>query len=718
EDCLGSLNHLFIDIARLKHEPVYGQRRGGYCDVQVATLDSEIAGASKLVAAKKLFLGIRSSEPLRLAARLARELKVWAGLRHPHVLPLLGFYLDDDYVTAVLISEYMVYGDLKDYITKMAPTYFERLHLVRDLTDGLAYLHAQTNSIRHGDLKPGNVLVNPHHRAMLADFGLSKNLDTGPTGFTTGNDGRGTVRFSSPEVLLDGAAAQSLANDIWSWGCLVLEVRQQPRYETRTKPVQPQAMTDKIPFSDIEHEPQLIFALMKGETPCEAETLTLQLPQFSNLLVKCWTRQPDQRPKAADCLLTIQSALPSFWPASIARQMAERRKLKQPATLADDRYPQQQRLPPQQASRLPLNPSDLPNSPEVTQQSQPLPPNRPRQFHEFFAMAFKSWMDQRQLNLDTPYVDGKEVELHKLFFTVGALRGHRAVSEMSLWQFVGEMIGFPSSDRPLPDSKPEVADQLFSIYREVLADFEVHWHNSLRRLDPSSTLPLPPQLQHLHSEINLLASTRPILQQLPRPSRPGTQQSPNDNDRGLISNQITRTNILDAHGMSLNAFQPSALPSPADSPQRLAPVPPWKSMLPTTGSTVTLASGLVLRTPVQRARTPILPDSSNTAKSSTTGSTTLTRKYKFSANIPPTDVPASSPHESEGSRPKREREDDTTGIEGYASPSRSAKRARTDYGKEVDFKRGPYITAAKQLTVEGSLEVSGKMIPSQDAPVP
>lgn len=61
---------------------------------------------------------------------------------------------------------------------------------------------------------------------MLADFGLSKTLDTGPTGFTTGNDARGTVRYSSPEILLQGTAAESLSNDIWSWGCLAMEVSQ------------------------------------------------------------------------------------------------------------------------------------------------------------------------------------------------------------------------------------------------------------------------------------------------------------------------------------------------------------------------------------------------------------------------------------------------------------------------------------------------------------
>lgn len=66
EECLQALNHLFIDISRLTFEPGYEENKGGYSDVRVATLDSG-GPAVKLVAAKRLRLGIRSAEPKRLA---------------------------------------------------------------------------------------------------------------------------------------------------------------------------------------------------------------------------------------------------------------------------------------------------------------------------------------------------------------------------------------------------------------------------------------------------------------------------------------------------------------------------------------------------------------------------------------------------------------------------------------------------------------------------
>lgn len=184
--------------------------------------------------------------------------------------------------------------------------------------------HHALELIGYLDLQ-GNVLVNPERRALLADFGLSKALDAGPSGFTTGNDTRGTVRFSCPEILLDGEGGQSLANDIWSWACLVLEVRKQSFCNTPPKSLLPQVLADKIPFSDIRFEPQLIAALMRGRTPCATEIVALHLPQFNDLFAKCWNQEPNQRPTAGACLTSIESEL-IFCPVSINRRVAKPHK--------------------------------------------------------------------------------------------------------------------------------------------------------------------------------------------------------------------------------------------------------------------------------------------------------------------------------------------------------------------------------------------------------
>lgn len=99
------------------------------------------------------------------------------------------------------------------------------------------------------------------------------------------------------------------------------------------------------------------------------------------------------------------------------------------------------------------------------------------------------------------------------------------VSEKKLWPQVGAKLGFPHFSEPIPHSKPEVAEQLFKIYQEVLASFEIFWNNSLRPLDPASIFPLPTQLQYLHPEVERLATSQFPPQQPQLPIGTGLSQS-------------------------------------------------------------------------------------------------------------------------------------------------------------------------------------------------
>lgn len=290
-DCLQMLKHLVVSIDRLRTETSYEEKRGGFGDVQVSTLDPDTP-TPKLVAAKAIRLRVRTREPQRIAFRLARELKVWAGLKHPHILPLLGFYLDEEYKNAVLISEYMPYGDMKEFIEQHEPSWELRLDLVRDITDGLAYLHGQNPPIRHGDLKTGNVLITAEKRAMLADFGLSKALAEGPTGLTTSESFKGTLRYCSPELVLDKETGESLSSDIWAWACLVLEV-----------------LTDTMAYAEKSSEFSIIIALMHYEPPSNVEALPIPVPAVKRLLGTCWHSQPEERPSAAHCLHILTTVL-------------------------------------------------------------------------------------------------------------------------------------------------------------------------------------------------------------------------------------------------------------------------------------------------------------------------------------------------------------------------------------------------------------------------
>lgn len=62
---------------------------------------------------------------------------MWAGLQHPHILPLLGFCLSDALDTAWLLSPLATLGDINQYVAATQADQIRRLQLVRPLGDRL-----------------------------------------------------------------------------------------------------------------------------------------------------------------------------------------------------------------------------------------------------------------------------------------------------------------------------------------------------------------------------------------------------------------------------------------------------------------------------------------------------------------------------------------------------------------------------------------------------
>ncbi|KAM0004807.1 putative protein kinase CMGC-GSK family [Helianthus debilis subsp. tardiflorus] len=87
----------------------------------------------------------------------------------------------------------------------------------------LAYIHAL--GVCHRDIKPKNILVNPHsHQLKLCDFGIAKVLVKGePSTFYIG-----TRQYRAPELLF-GATKYTTAIDNWSAGCVLAELLREQR---------------------------------------------------------------------------------------------------------------------------------------------------------------------------------------------------------------------------------------------------------------------------------------------------------------------------------------------------------------------------------------------------------------------------------------------------------------------------------------------------------
>lgn len=139
-------------------------------------------------------------------------------------------------------------GSLQDYYTdNKKPNITEDLiqgilEQLSGLADAIDKLHnfngnrgnkmGSTESYRHGDLKPENILIFSDETQPLvgmwkiADMGLAKHhfAPTGVRGLQATSTRYGTRMYEPPEVVTKHQAARSRLYDIWSMGCIVLEM--------------------------------------------------------------------------------------------------------------------------------------------------------------------------------------------------------------------------------------------------------------------------------------------------------------------------------------------------------------------------------------------------------------------------------------------------------------------------------------------------------------
>lgn len=86
-----------------------------------------------------------------------------------------------------------------------------------------AVAHCHSCDIVHRDIKPGNFLLNTSGRVKLADFGLSRVLPSWSGSTTTLSNDVVSLWYRAPELLL-GSDNYSLSIDVWSVGCVLVEL--------------------------------------------------------------------------------------------------------------------------------------------------------------------------------------------------------------------------------------------------------------------------------------------------------------------------------------------------------------------------------------------------------------------------------------------------------------------------------------------------------------
>ncbi len=164
------------------------------------------------VAAKLVHPHLLASDEARAAFQA--EAQAMARVRHPNVVEIFAFGEHDG--RPFFTMEHVEGPPLTEYHARRGhqPIPFdEALRLLEGVAAGVAAIH--DSGTVHGDLKPGNVLVDHQQRTRVADFGI-----------TRGNDELlGTPAYVAPERIARQSTPEYLPRiDVYAFGALTHEL--------------------------------------------------------------------------------------------------------------------------------------------------------------------------------------------------------------------------------------------------------------------------------------------------------------------------------------------------------------------------------------------------------------------------------------------------------------------------------------------------------------
>jgi mitogen-activated protein kinase kinase kinase len=265
-----------------------------------------------------------------IVAQIRDEMTVLQVLDHPNIVSYYGIephrdkvYIFMEYCDGGSLASLLEHGRIEDetVVTVYA----------LQMLEGLAYLHER--GVVHRDIKPENILLDHDGVIKFVDFGAAKMIArqgktlagaAAPTGGAEPimaqqqphphshpqsmapppppqkllpgaaapaaagagrqNSMQGTPMYMAPEVIRGSAAGRTGAADVWSLGCVVLEM-----------------VTGRRPWASLDNEWAIMYNIAQGNTP--------QLPVREHMtaagisfLARCFERDPVRRASAVELL--------------------------------------------------------------------------------------------------------------------------------------------------------------------------------------------------------------------------------------------------------------------------------------------------------------------------------------------------------------------------------------------------------------------------------
>ena len=235
------------------------------------------------IACKTLHTNVGGDSDVQdVISAMGQEMDILSKLRHPNLVLFLGVCCDPANINlraadsslsclpSMILTELMpcsLYDIIE--VNKVKLSMAEILDISLDVGYGLQYLHSYNPSIIHRDISSKNILIGGN-RAKIADLGQAKIF--GSSAMSRQTSMPGAFAYSAPEVM---TGRYSTKIDVFSFGVLLIQLAS--------------GFYPKIEKRDL----QLSLASESH-------------PPFSQLMTKCVSFHPDDRPTIAQSIVILE----------------------------------------------------------------------------------------------------------------------------------------------------------------------------------------------------------------------------------------------------------------------------------------------------------------------------------------------------------------------------------------------------------------------------
>ena len=149
------------------------------------------------------------------------EVGILKTLKHPNILTLHDYWIDEQRGQTCFITDVMIFGTLHDFMSRIGKINIRVIkNWCRQILQALNYMHTLTPPVIHRDLKCDNIFIDSSTSQLrIGDFGLSAIKDQSYL-----SSMEGTPQFMAPEIFEEKYTEKV---DIYAFGMCVLEMATQ-----------------------------------------------------------------------------------------------------------------------------------------------------------------------------------------------------------------------------------------------------------------------------------------------------------------------------------------------------------------------------------------------------------------------------------------------------------------------------------------------------------